>query len=199
MFSQIDVVNMARMRLGEAPITSLTENTEGASRILLTWAMTLDAELRAHVWKFATARTELAALVTAPAFGFDFQYPLPTDCVRILNVGDTYPGASIGDYIVGDDSLYKVEGQRILTDMGAPLKLVYTSRVTNTELWDASFPMVFAMRLAAILCGRTSDSDSMHESILKDYREALISAARANALESAPMTIPTSTWINARL
>ena len=199
MFSQIDVVNMARMRLGEDPITSLSENSEGASRILLTWDMTLDMELRAHVWKFATARTELAALVTAPAFGFNFQYPLPADCVRILNVGDTYPGASIGDYIVGDDSLYKIEGQKILTNMGAPLKLIYTSRVSNTELWDASFPMVFALRLAVILCERTSDSDTKREGILRDYREALVSAARANSLESAPMTIPTSTWINARL
>lgn len=199
MASQVDIVNLARLRLGEDTITSMTENTEGAFLANSLWELALDMELRAHVWKFALARTELATLVDAPAFGYDFQYQLPTDCIRVLNVGDTYPGSSIGDYIVGDDSLYKIEGKKILTNLSAPLKLVYVSRVSNTEDWDPSFPMVFAMRLAALMCERVSDSDAKREGVLKDYREQLVAAARANALESAPITIPTSTWINARL
>lgn len=199
MASKIDVINMAFTRVGDDTITSINENTERAGLAKILWDMALANELRAHVWKFAIKRASLPALVSTPAYGFNYEYQLPADCLRILQIGEMYPNVSIGDYITSDDSLYHIEGKKILTNMVSPLSIRYVALMSNTEDWDASFPMVFAMRMAMLMCEKLSDSAPKLETIAKDYGSYLLNASKANALETAPVTLPSSSWITCRL
>lgn len=48
----------------------------------------LDTLLRTYRWSFAIKRAQLALLSSEPLFGYQFQYQLPSDCIRIDAITD---------------------------------------------------------------------------------------------------------------
>jgi hypothetical protein len=46
------------------------------------------AELRKRHWSFAIKRAALPALADAPTWGFGYAYQLPTDYLRLMQVGE---------------------------------------------------------------------------------------------------------------
>ena len=151
MASQVEIVNRALTKIGEARILSMSDDVEPARSADSLWDIVRDAELRIRRWKFSIKRDSLAALVDAPDWGFSYQYQLPSDCLRILQVNDIFPGVDLSDYRSTDAALWRVEGQKILTDIGAPLKVRYIRREDDTGVWDSAFVEAFAFRLSAEL------------------------------------------------
>ena len=86
MATEVSICSNALRRLGDDPITSLTDNTERARLCNSFYEDTRDAVLRLHPWNFAITRTSLAKLSDAPAYGFSNQFSLPTSpyCLRVL-------------------------------------------------------------------------------------------------------------------
>ncbi len=64
--SQLDITNQVLRRLGDDPVTAITEATKRAQLVSAFWATTRDATLAAHPWNFATQRSVLYAY-TDPA------------------------------------------------------------------------------------------------------------------------------------
>ena len=87
MASVVDLCNRALDLLGAANITSLTENSKEARLCNGNFDDVRDAVLRSHPWNIAITRRALARDTDTPAFGFSFQYSLPTDpfCLRVLS------------------------------------------------------------------------------------------------------------------
>lgn len=199
MASQVEIANRALTKVGEQRILSLSDDVEAARTVDSLWDVVRDAELRIRVWRFSIDRDALAALVTTPSWGFDYEYQLPADCLRLLQVGEYYPGVSLSDYRNADESEWKVEGRKILTNQSAPLKIRYVSRVEDTGQWDAAFTEAFACRLAAEVCERLTQSNTKRQIAWDEYKQAISMAVKANAIESAPEPIPDSEWVMARL
>lgn len=199
MASKVDIANLALIRMGEGTISSLTDNSEQARGVNTLWDMVQDMELRARVWSFSVKRAQLAASSSTPEWGFDYQYPLPADFLRLLQCDEIFPGPNLSDYRQSDAAVYRIENNMILTDIGAPLKIKYVARVTDTGLWDAGFVSVMASRLAVELCHRLTSKDEYIPTLQRDYRTAILDAARANAFEKAPEPLPDSAWMLARL
>lgn len=199
MASQVEIANRALTKVGEQRILSLSDDVEAARTVDSLWGVVRDAELRIRVWRFSIDRDALAALVTTPSWGFDYEYQLPADCLRLLQVGEYYPGVSLSDYRNADESEWKVEGRKILTNQSAPLKIRYVSRVEDTGQWDAAFTEAFACRLAAEVCERLTQSNTKRQIAWDEYKQAISMAVKANAIESAPEPIPDSEWVMARL
>jgi len=197
--SQVEIANRALTKVGEARILSLSDDVEAARTVDSLWDVVRDAELRIRVWRFAISRSSLAALVSTPSWGFDYEYQLPSDCLRVLQVGEYYPGVSLSDYRNADESEWKVEGRKILTNEGAPLKIRYVAQITDTGQWDAAFTEAFACRLAAEVCERLTQSNTKRQIAWDEYKQAINMAVRANAIESAPEPIPDDAWVMARL
>ncbi len=160
--SDTDIANIALGHLGEAPIASLDEDTVAARACLLHYAATRDQVLRSHRWNFAQTRVALSALADAPAFGWSYQYALPSDCLRVLECNDT----ELGDVISED---YVIEGRAILTD-ATSLNLVYVKKVDDVNQFDALFVEALALKLAIVLSetirgttGKTADLTQMYE------------------------------------
>ena len=88
MATEVSICANALRRLGDDPITSLTDDTERARLCNAFYTDARDAVLRSHPWNFAITRTSLAKLSDAPAYGFNYQYSLPTDpyCLRVLEM-----------------------------------------------------------------------------------------------------------------
>lgn len=199
MASQVDAANRALSKIGDARIISLGDDSEAAILINNMFNVVRDSELRAHPWNFAIKRASLAALSTTPAFGFDNEYQIPGDCLRMLMIGESYVGSSLSNYRSMPEQAYQIEGLKILTDYTAPLKVKYVRQVTNTGGWDPLFVEYFATVLALELCERLAQESSLKETLRRDKAEIFLRAIRADAIENPPELIADDSWILARL
>lgn len=148
--NETDICNRALGRIGEERIMSMADASAAARACDLHFAGTRDEVLRGHRWNFATSRVALSRLSDAPAFGWDYQFALPTDFLRALEVN-----------CAEDDVGYPwaVEGSNLLTNETA-VNLVYIRRETNVAKWDSLFgealTLKLAMKLATVIRGSSS-------------------------------------------
>lgn len=159
--SETDICNLALGHLGEAPIESMDEDNLAARACALHYATTRDEVLRSHRWNFATRRAELSRLDDTPAFGWSYQYPLPTDCLRVVEFNDT----ELGD-VVSDEFL--IEGRNILTD-SETAQIVYVRTETDVTKYDALFVKALALRLAVELSETIRGATSKTEQLTTAY------------------------------
>lgn len=190
MASMVDIANRALQKLGAERITSLTQDTENARAVNACYEIVRDAELRSHPWNFAIKRAQLAEDAIGPAFGFDAQFTLPSDFLRLM------PPDENANY---NDLDWQIEGKKILTNDSGPLNIRYIYRVTDTAEYDSLFIEMFACKLAAELCEQLTQSNSKAQMVRDDYIRATREAKRLNAFENKPSEQQTDTWITGRL
>jgi hypothetical protein len=121
--SNVAIANLALTKLGDLRILNLTDNTKPAREVNAVFDMTRDYLQRRFSWRFCIKRANLAADTTVPLWDWAYQYPLPTDCMRILQVGQWYPSPDLSDLISTGGQEYVVEGKYILSNQAGPLKL----------------------------------------------------------------------------
>jgi hypothetical protein len=198
--SDINIANRALQKLGAASITSFNDNSTAGRAMNLAYVPVRDAELRRYLWKFAIIRENLPAISTAPINGiYSLQYQLPAQCLRILNVGDYSPGADTSDYRNRTVADYSIEGNLILTNISAPLSLRYVQQITDPGKFDSAFAETLAARLAWEVCEQVTQSGEKRKLAMTEYKQALMEAVRANALEIPPDFLPDNAWMLARI
>ena len=139
-FSETQIFNAVLDRLSEESILSTTDEKAVARWLNRNYPLQRDVLLQRHPWNFATARLQLAASLTKPAFEWSFKYLLPEDCLRVMPV--TADGKRNSPPIP-----YVVEGIYIMTNKSPPLNVRYIFRQTN----PATFTPVFIDLLVQIL------------------------------------------------
>lgn len=198
MASNVEIANRALTKIGANRIIALTDDNKEGREVNSMFSIVRDAELRAHSWRFSIKRAQLAALSTAPEFGYAYQYRPPSDCLKILEVGDYYPGADLTDYVGTDTSEYAYENGVILTDYAAPLKLRYVARVEDPTLFDSLFVEALACRLAMELAEPITQSSTKRDLASREYQQAIKEAVRATSIEKPPTKVADDTFILAR-
>ena len=199
MASVIQVANRALTKLGSARITSLDDDVKSARALKSCFDDVRDDELRAHRWSFALKRTSLAALSTAPSFGYQYQYQLPADFLKLDMVDDRFPQVTMDNYVNEELVDYVLEGGLLLTDIAAPLKVRYLAQVTDPNGWDPNFREALACRLAAELAEDLTQSNQKRQLAWEEYKQAISRAVRSNAIERIPVTYGDTPWILGRL
>lgn len=199
MASVIQVANRALTKLGSARITSIDDDVKAAREVKSCFEDLRDDELRAARWSFAMKRDSLPALSTAPAFGYQYQYQLPADFLRIDMVNDQFPYADLDNYVGRENLDWVIERGKLLTDFTAPLKVRYIARIEDPNQWDASFREALACRIAAELAEPLTQSVQKRELAWKEYRQAIVRAVKVNAIEKLPVTPPDNAWMVSRL
>ena len=200
MASTVDIANFALNNLGASNITSLDENSKAARVVNQRYESVRDAVFRAHPWNCLINRASLAQETTTPAFGYTYQYALPTDpfCLRVLEFSNgtlSYPQDNITNNTGGP--VFVIEGRKLLTDEGTA-QIKYIGRVTDTQLYDASLTEALAARLAAEICYAITGSTSMVQKQTSLY-EAKVNEARFNdATEGATQRLEASDFIESR-
>lgn len=200
MASRVDIANLALTQLGSASkITSLTDNSAAARALNGVYDITRKALLRRYWWSFALSRSALPALTAAPAWGFAKQYQLPADFLRIVQVNDVAAVPALNDYVDGDTSAWAIEGQLILTDFSAPLKIRYVRDVTDESTFDALFVMALASLLAYQTCEQITQSNSKKQAAMVEMKRAIGDAVTTGAIEKPPQGITDDSWIVSRI
>ncbi len=206
MASQVEIANRALSKLGEARITSVSDNNPEAKAVSARWDTLRDAALTENPWRFAIELVQLVADSTAPTHGYSYRYRRPSDDLWTVQVGD-YAAVyhSLGvlyRYSTAYDPIsspYEVVGQYIHTDLSAPLNYQYVKRVENTGEWDALFVEAFACRLAMDMCEELTQSASKMDRVAAMYKDAMKQAVRRNALLRPPQERSTGKWFGARV
>lgn len=200
MASTTQIANQALTKLGAARITDLADISQKNARTLnAIYTAKRDAELAAAPWTFAIKRASIPASTTAPDFGWAYSYPMPTDFLRLVQVGDAYV------FYETDEALFSVESdpatgrQAVLTDSASPLQIRYVYRVTNPGLHPALFDEALACRLAAEACEDITQNLSKRQAAWEEHKQALRAARRVNAIEQPPQRNPNGSWVSALL
>jgi hypothetical protein len=200
MASTVDIANFALNNLGASNISSLDENSKAARIVNQRYEAVRDAVFRAHPWNCLIQRAQLAQETEAPAFGYNYQYALPTNpfCLRVLEFSNgtlSYPQDNITNNSGGP--VFVIEGRKLLTDEGTA-RIKYVGRITDPQQYDASLVEALAARLAAEVCYAITGSTSMVQ-IQTSLYEAKINEARFNdATEGATQRLEASDFIESR-
>lgn len=168
--SATSVCNAALNRLGAAAIASLTEDSDAARSCTTQYPIVRDALLRAHDWNFSVTRMALTHTDAAPASEYDYQYPLPADCVYVEDtdipgdedVGVPATGSSLG---WGERrASWRIEqspdGHRVLVTSERTVVIRYV-RAADPGVWDALFVEALTEHLAAALAVPVTGKESL--------------------------------------
>jgi len=189
MASDVAIANAALRKLGHSPITSFSEDSKAGRLANERFAEIRDELLSRHPWNFALKRGSLAASSTAPEWGYSFKYPLPTDYIRVFEVNGEDEGAG----------KWKVEDGHIVTNLSAPLEILYVYRVSDANRMTSGFRAALAEVLSFEWAEDITGDDTVVE---KKERSSAIAVAQARSndgQEGIPDRIESDDWIDSRL
>ena len=191
MATEVSICSNALRRLGDDPITSLTDDTERARLCNAFYQDSRDLVLRSHPWNFAITRASLAQLSDTPAYGYNYMYALPTDpyCLRVLEM-------EYADYI------FKIENDatngRVLVTDESTAKILYIARITNPTLFDSMFVETLTSKLASDLAYPITGSVQLQGQMEKMYRDKLSEARSVDGMEGFVDDLVSTTFTDFR-
>ncbi|WP_448207287.1 hypothetical protein [Azospirillum sp. sgz302134] len=190
MASRVGIFNVALGWCRADAVVSPEEDSAAARSCRRYYDGARDAVLRAYPWNCATRRAHLAALSPPPPFGFDQRYRLPDDCLTVRAIW----GAP--------DAPWQIEGRELLTNVAAPLPIVYTARLDDESLFDPSLAAAVAARLAWDMASTLIDSQTAMDALEARYRRTLQEARQTDAAEGQlpqPDDATSLSWLEDRL
>lgn len=183
--SEVKVANLALTDLGADRIIALDEDSENARKINAVFALLRDSVLRSHPWNFAIERRAFNQTTNTPTFGFDAEFQMPGDVLRILTAEDrgTRNWVREGDKILVNDTSFKC---RCIVRIEDPTK------------WDEIFVTTFAARLTAELAYSITDSRTIAADKWEIYKIKFRKATGVDAQEGTPEELLNDVWLESR-
>ena len=188
MASQVDICNLALVRLGQDTIAAMYPTEQSTEARLATglWTPVLRSALRSHPWNFALATAELTPTNDTPP-DFTYEYQLPTDCVRALRLVNATYGT------------YKIRAEDKLVTNQEDAVLEYVAMVTDTTKFDDQFIEALSYRLAADLSLPLTGNAQMFSAMMKAYSNTVTMARQTDAQEIRPTDPAGTSILNSRL
>lgn len=169
MASIVEISNSALNQLGASTILSLTENSKNGRLCNARYETIRDSVLRSHPWNCAIKRVSLAANTTNPAWGFQREFNLPVDCLRVLQI-ENY------------SSNYKIEGRKIVSN-DASIKLIYVATITDPNEMDVLLRESISAALAADIAYAVTANAAIAREMKANYELKIKDARFVDATE----------------
>lgn len=185
----VTIANLAASSLGEDDqLSSPDDDTHLSRSVRAVWDVERRAAIRDHSWNFAMRRQALPAAVLSDYSPdpYGFAYRVPADNLRLIEV----LGHGKRDY--------QREGDFILSNAAAPLRIRYLVDVVEPALWDDLFVKAFAMRVAWQIADRITGDTNRVQLAERKYQKALSDAKRVDARENPQVPFEPSGWEMAR-
>jgi len=192
-FSETEIGNLALDLLGNDAIVSLDQEVKSAELLKRNLPLLRDSLLRTYRWNFAKARAVLAPDASAPPFGFQYAFLVPSDFISMVGVFD--PEEPEHNYTSGSYA-HVVEAGRIHAHLN-PLNITYIRQVVDPTAFDPSFTNLLAVKLAQRIAYGLSTGVERSRDLERAAQAALLEARRANAFENTPEVDNSSNWLDA--
>ena len=180
MASVVQICNSALNQLGASSITALTEDSKNARICNERYETIRDAVYRSHPWNCLVKRVQLAQDTDTPAWGFTYQYTLPSDCLRVLQIKDY-------------NSDYKIEGRKLLIDE-SDVYLIYIAIETDVNQLDILLRETISAGLAQDIAYALTSNLQVTKLMAEKYQAKLSEARHTDASEgynTNPAVAPT--------
>lgn len=166
--SNTEIQNRALTLLSVDRIQVDNQTSDQARKMNAIFDSTRDALLSEHNWNFAMKERQLSLLSDEPILdAWDYEYQLPADCLRVVNIE--------GDY------QFAIYSNRLYTNTD-DARITYVSRETDPNKFSAGFIKALASRLAADLAFGFTQNATLAEraeaKAEKDLKEAKWSDAQ---------------------
>jgi hypothetical protein len=160
--SKTAIANLALSLLGAEKVPDISDpSILNASYCRQHYGQALDEALRAGPWSFAVVRISLVRSATAPAFGWSYQYPIPSDCVQILDANSLDP-----DQMAPEQ--FQIEGGLILSN-SETMQVRYISRNDDPATYPADFVNALSYLLASKLAVPITGNAQMGATLKAEY------------------------------
>jgi len=182
----LDVANDALNNLGSPSISSFDDKTKAANLAKNTRKRVVDYVLGEHSWACAQERLSLPPDAQAPAFGYQSQFTMPADGVRLLLIENV------------DPQRYKIEGNRVLANTDV-LHIVYI-KVPDFPVYLRPYvkeciSWYWAVKMAYSLC----QDSNLRQECLQNYTRALQHGKHLNASENPHGVLTARHLLNIKL
>lgn len=170
------VCNMALALLGEQRIKELSEDTKEGRLCSVHFEQTRREVIQRHQWRDARKRASLARLLDGPAFGWLYQFQLPGDLIKIIEVrlGTEMDTAA-------PQRSWLIEGTKLLTNCQSTA-ILYVRDAPTVELRPLLINAIATLLAAKMALSLTGDSrlqralfqkaeEDIYEAWLQDARE----------------------------
>lgn len=171
MLTNIDLCSMALLKLGEAPIQSITDDTPAAKLARTLYGPVTDALLALHPWRFACRSYSLTKTA-------DGDFLIPADVLRVLRCD----GEIIGDRIVSD----------------LPTMEIMAITRVSSENFPSYFVSLAATKLAMEFCIPLTAEQTVFRMLVALYETELQAAKFIDAASSRTLGIQDFSLITAR-
>ncbi len=171
MLTKIDLCTMALLKLGEAPIQSLSDDVASAKLSRTLFDPVMDALISIHPWRFATAEIKLTK-------NTDGNFLIPSNVLRVLRAS----GRIIGDRVISD---------------AQTVTITATVR-TEPDKYPSYFISLAATRLAMEFCIPLLGDQSVFRMLVALYETELQTAKFIDSTTSISGAIEDFSLINSR-
>jgi hypothetical protein len=223
---QLDIVNLALMRIGESPIQSMDEGSTPARSATLLYDISRRAVLRDYDWNFAIKTIALPVVRTenVPGAKFSYSCPVPSDCLRVVEVlpyeGSYSSNREIGELVfnagtptemkfIGSlasgvnpvsslfrSEFFRVYNGKIYTHLKHPI-VKYVRDEENVDLFDSKFIEAFSYKLAGELAMAVRQSETLMASMLNAY-QAIVSKASEESQNEHDLALSQNPYVEVR-
>ena len=187
--SEVKVCNSALIKVGCDLITTLSDDNKRARACNEQYAKCRDEVLAAHPWNFTIARKEFAQTANTPSWNWKYEYTIPSDVLRILEIDSPSPWAV---------EVNPVSGVKVLVTDSSDCFAKYIRKTTDTTLWSPSFDETLAVRLASDLAYHLVQSTTLMAALMDIYVKMLAQARSFDAQEGTPPEVEADDWLNSR-
>lgn len=196
--SEVAICNIALGWLGGDLIISLNDPSVEAKLCKANYAPLRDAVLEEREWTFAVDRIEPSALSDIPIYGFDKQFQIPSNVIRVLQVsraGEDVTSGSISNTGIRSSSRGGVgqgretriewlrEGEVIVANDSERIFARILLRITDTTKFSPAFDQALAARIAMDIALPLTNSKKMEDKMEARYNTKMALAAASDGLQ----------------
>lgn len=190
-----DICNIALRRIGSERLNDLYTDVSHVATV----ARDIYDEARRdclnlHNWNFASKRAALTVSTTAPAFGWDYAYPLPDDFIRMISVHPYDDETATVEYRLE----FQESDDRVLVTNSNQIFVRYVFDLEDVSAFSAAFRDVLAFRLAREFAAAIPQSSSTAELTDAAFRRKLSHAKSIDGVEDFPDRMADGSWISER-
>lgn len=165
----LGIANRALNLIGVEPIQTLSDGGAAAQNINVQLPEAVQEVIGYHPFRCTRKRTSLAPSVDAPAFGYDYSYPLPSDYCSLIRV--------YSDDVILKEGEYERENGAILTDYDE-LNIIYSALPATPANLNAPVQTAIMYRLAYMLAQILTSNDALIARLYQEYQTALVEAVK---------------------
>ena len=191
--SKIDICNLALGHLGNYGSIADIDNPALDKEVIfaLWYDITRENLLKAMMPNFALSRRLVSELVTEIAFGYEHAFEYPSDCLKVLGLGNVDQRA---------EYKYSIEGNKVYTDdeWSDGMQLRFIKNITDVGMMSAEFKMALSLQLAANVCLPITQDVNKKKALEAQAVLKNMEASSLNAQENRPIRISKSKFMASR-